>query len=386
MAGNFEEEMQFDQLSIRARKYIKKAFKGISGEDFRDYHVHILGIGTGKTGNFIHPKMASWMLPTNKLKFNFYSNAAGITNLENSDQQYLARLVQLTNTMPGKFSILAWDKFYNKNGTVNADNTLAYVPNDLIYEICLEFPDLFIPCISIHPYRKNAIKELSKWAGLGVRQVKWAPNSMGIDASDIKCIPFYEKLVEYNMTLLTHSGKEEALPLNGYQHLGNPLLFRRPLEMGVKIVMAHCAGLGSNIDLDNLKNGKEKNYKLFLRLMDEKQFSNNLFGDIAGFTQLNRCGKPLRTFLKRTDLHSRLINGSDYPLPAINSLIWTRALEQLGYITKNDRKICNEIYKYNPLLFDFVLKRCLKHPKTGDKFSEEVFCKHHVLEPAPVFV
>jgi uncharacterized protein len=188
------------------------------------------------------------------------------------------------------------------------------------------------------------------------------------------------------MTLLTHCGKEEALPIKGYQHLGNPLLFRKPLDMGVKIVMAHCASLGSNVDLDNPKKGREKNFKLFLRLMDEKQFSSNLFADISGLTQLNRCGKPLKTMLKRIDLHSRLLNGSDYPLPAINSLIWTRALEQLGYITKNDRKICNEIYKYNPLLFDFVLKRCLKHPTTGSKFSEEVFCRHHLMEPVPIYV
>jgi len=43
-------------------------------------------------------------------------------------------------------------------------------------------------------------------------------------------------------------------------------------------------------------------------------------------TQFNRIGKPLTTILAREDLHERLINGSDYPLPAINFLIRTRSL------------------------------------------------------------
>jgi len=65
------------------------------------------------------------------------------------------------------------------------------------------------------------------------------------------------------------------------------------------------------------------------------------------------CRFPFATLLKRQDLHSRLVNGSDYPLPAINSLIWTRSLVRSGFITAEERQSLNEIYDYNPLLFDF---------------------------------
>ena len=36
-------------------------------------------------------------------------------------------------------------------------------------------------------------------------------------------------------------------------------------------------------------------------------------------------------------------------------------------------RLLHEIYDYNPLLFDFVLKRPLRAPQTGERFAAEVF-------------
>ncbi|HPI23945.1 MAG TPA: amidohydrolase, partial [Spirochaetota bacterium] len=77
--------------------------------------------------------------------------------------------------------------------------------------------------------------------------------------------------------------------------------------------------------------------------------------------------------LERTDLHHRLVNGSDYPLPAVNVVIQTRVLARLGFITADERRCLNEIYRANPLLFDFVLKRTIRHPRTGARFPASVF-------------
>ena len=50
------------------------------------------------------------------------------------------------------------------------------------------------------------------------------------------------------------------------QNLGNPLLFRYPLNMGVRVVMAHCASLGMDEDFDNI--GSEvASFELFMRMM-----------------------------------------------------------------------------------------------------------------------
>ena len=96
--------------------------------------------------------------------------------------------------------------------------------------------------------------------------------------------------------------------------------------------------------------------------------------------QFNRMPKPLLTVLKRQDLHPRLVNGSDYPLPAINWLIRTRSMARAGFITAEERAALNEIYDYNPLLFDFVLKRTLRHPETRQKLSAEIFMANPGLE------
>jgi mannonate dehydratase len=69
--------------------------------------------------------------------------------------------------------------------------------------------------------------------------------------------------------------------------------------------------------------------------MDEKRYEGLVFGEISAMTQFNRAGKPLRTMLAREDLHERLVNGSDYPLPAVNILIRTAVVKH-GYIGRSE--------------------------------------------------
>lgn len=183
------------------------------------------------------------------------------------------------------------------------------------------------------------------------------------------------------MVLLCHVGKESAMEVVKFKPYGNPLLLRKPLDMGVKVIAAHCASLGMNFDLDSTFKLPTKNFKLFMRLMEEQQYEGLLFADISAMAQLNRMGIPLKTMLERTDLHHRLINGSDYPLPAVNSAVSTRVFEMLGFISSRERRALNRIYKRNPLLFDFVLKRSLKHPLNKEKkFTASIFQDHPQLQ------
>jgi uncharacterized protein len=159
------------------------------------------------------------------------------------------------------------------------------------------------------------------------------------------------------------------------QKLGNPLLLRRALDHGVKVIVAHCAGLGTNEDLDDKSRPQVENFDLFMRLMDDKRYEGLVFGETSAMTQFNRAGRPLRTILEREDLHERLVNGSDYPLPAVNMLIRMRPLVRRGYISVEEGDSLKEIYQYNPLLFDFTLKRSLKHPETGRRLPSSVFTR-----------
>ncbi|MEA2659203.1 MAG: hypothetical protein QOF64_1799, partial [Candidatus Binatota bacterium] len=115
-------------------------------------------------------------------------------------------------------------------------------------------------------------------------------------------------------------------------------------------------------------------------LLDEPKYAGLLFGEISAITQYNRMPTPLATLLSRQDLHPRLVNGSDYPLPAINALIRTSKFASEGFITADERQSLNEIYDHNPLLFDFVLKRTLRHPKTRQKLAASIFMANPGLE------
>ena len=49
-------------------------------------------------------------------------------------------------------------------------------------------------------------------------------------------------------------------------------------------------------------------------------------------------------------------------------------------ITPEECTVLNELYNYNPLLFDFVCKRLLKGPK-GETFPPALFKAHPLLPP-----
>ncbi len=362
-------------LSGPAVDLMKRAFDDIDPQRLVDYHTHIVGVGAGGTGNLLNPAMRSRRHPLKYLKFSVYLSASGIKDMENADREFVLRLADQVRHIEhhGKYRLLAFDKNYNSDGTVNLEKTEFYTSNEYVFNLAAEFPDLFVATMSVNPYRVDAIEELEKWAARGLKMIKWLPNAMGISPSDPRCDPFYQRMRELDLVLLSHTGEEKAVEAEEDQKLGNPLHLRRPLDHGIKVIAAHCAGLGENPDLDSPHRRMVPNFLLFMRLMEEKKYEGLLFGDISAMTQQNRIGLPLTTLLERRDLHPRLVNGSDYPLPAINIVISTRALARAGYITREERAWLNEMYDYNPLLFDFVLKRTMKVPGAGQRLPASVF-------------
>jgi predicted TIM-barrel fold metal-dependent hydrolase len=380
-ASSRRPEELHERLSAPAADLVKRAFEDVDPQRLVDYHTHVVGLGAGGTGNLVNPAMLSWWNPVKHLRFLVYLSASGIKDLANADREFALRLADQARHIQGhgRYRLLAFDKHHRADGTVDPHKTEFYTSNEHVFGLAAEFPDLFVPTMSVHPYRRDAIPALEKWVGQGGTMLKWLPNAMGIDPSDPRCDPFYQRMRELGVVLLSHAGEEKAVEAEEDQRLGNPLHLRRPLDHGVRVVAAHCAGLGTNPDLDHPDRPLVPNFDLFMRLMDDTKYEGLLFGDISAMTQQNRLGAPLTTILERADLHARLVNGSDYPLPAINIVISTRALVRGGYITAAERAGVNEIYDYNPLLFDFVLKRMLKRPGTGRRLPASVFMTHPLL-------
>jgi predicted TIM-barrel fold metal-dependent hydrolase len=360
-------------LGSDARHLLASTFADVSPSALFDHHVHVVGLGTNGTGTWVNPNMLSWSHPIARIRMLAYLSGSDVTDAKRADEQYIGRLLNLArSSRGGRLLLLAFDYRYDGNGNPDLEHSEFYTPNEYVYDLARKSPAMFVPAISVHPHRTDAVETLHKWADRGVRFVKWLPNAMGIDASRARHDDYYRAMVERNMVLLTHVGEEQAVEAEEDQRLGNPLLFRRPLDLGVTVVMAHAASLGSNEDLYR-PGGTALNFDLFLRLMDERRYEGRLFGEISALTQVNRLPGPLVELLRRPDLHHRLINGSDYPLPAINVVIQTRALVQHGLVTHAEREALNEIYDYNPLLFDYAVKRTVRDPESGARFPASVF-------------
>ena len=193
-----------------------------------------------------------------------------------------------------------------------------------------------------------------------------------MDPASPLCDPFYQAAAELDIPLLAHAGSELAVRGGNTEDFGNPLRLRRPLEHGVRVFVAHCASLGTSPDLDTrMKGTPVPCIELFSRMMDEPQHEGLLYGEISAVTQINRFGNALGALLVRDDWHHRLVNGSDYPLPGILPLVSLQQLERSGFIQSNEAKVLSKIRYYNPLLFDFVLKRTIS--TAGASFAPRVF-------------
>jgi mannonate dehydratase len=226
---------------------------------------------------------------------------------------------------------------------------------------------------SVHPYREDALEALRWAADHGARAVKWLPPAMGIDPSSPRCDPFYQALQSLDLPLLTHGGHELAAQGGGHQEYGNPLLLRRALEHGVRVVVAHCASLGALIDVHGHSGAgtASGNFEAFMQLMRDPAYEDLLFGDLSAVTQVNRAPEALKALLLAEDIHHRLLNGSDYPLVGILPLFSRNQLRRLGVLDAETASAVFEVQKYNPLLFDLVLKRNLTWE--GRRFPRQVF-------------
>lgn len=367
---------------------IRTAWEGVDAAQVWDCHVHLAGLGDGGTGIWVNPDMDSLMHPLQYIQKNFYLNASCTENQDamgRVDAVYVERLVSLLESMQpanvasvpsnrGRLMIFAFDWHYSEDGTRREDLSTFHVPNHAAKDVALKYPQHFIWVASIHPYRKDALIALEASIQEGAVAVKWLPAAMGIDPDSPRCDAYFEIMARHNLPLIVHAGEEKAVQGEGFQHLGNPLKLRRALAAGVRVVVAHCASHGMDIDTDHPDKPVVESFELFERMMAEPRYQGRLFGEISAVTQMNRM-HILPRILKHSDWHTRLLHGSDYPLVGIMPLFSVKKFAAEGLLDPAAVSVIQELRDYNPLLFDFVLKRHLRLQTTEGikKFPPAIF-------------
>ena len=289
--------LRIGRLLLAALALVATAASG--AQPIIDLHVHTAGIGAGDSGAFINEQMRdSW-------KFRIYLAAFGISLEEietHGDALLIARISERIERSRriDQAVILAMDGVVDRHGELDREATQLYVPNELVATETAKHANLLFGA-SVNPYRPDAIERLERAHRMGAVLVKWLPNIMHIDPADQAIVPFYHRLAELGLPLLTHTGQERAFA-TARDELGDPQRLRLPLETGVTVIAAHLAAGGETDGAEN-----------FDRLVAMFGSYSNLYTDISSLTQINRLGY-LKRALGIPGLDERMVYGSDWPL------------------------------------------------------------------------
>jgi uncharacterized protein len=353
---------------------VAAAWQGLDPALVVDAHCHLFGDGDSGRGPWMNPAMASVLSPARFVQRLFYLNAGCVHDHPGRvDESVVDRLLNQVAGLPAgaKLLLLAFDWARDARGEPLPESSTLHVPDAYARDVARAHPQGFEWAASIHPYDPAALDRLAAARASGALAVKWLPPAQNIDPASPRCDAFYRALAASGMPLITHAGDERAVAGHDAA-LGNPLKLRRPLGLGVRVIVAHCASLGAATDLDAGANGPLRSaFDLFARLMDEAEHRGRLLGDLSAVAQANRGEEVVATLLERTDWHDRLVNGSDYPLPGVVPLVGLDAFVRRGLLDAGAVPVLRAIRDHNAILFDFVLKRALA--RGGRRFAAGVF-------------
>jgi predicted TIM-barrel fold metal-dependent hydrolase len=226
------------------------------------------------------------------------------------DRLFVERLLELVKTSSlGAAVILAQDDVHDEHGRVMEGVGSFYVPNDYVLGLAAKHPE-FLPAVSIHPARRDALEELDRCLAAGAVMMKCLPNCQNINCADPRLTKFWERMAAAKLPLLAHAGGEHTLPVVRKEY-ADPRTFKRPLEIGVTVVAAHCATKSGLFDPE---------YFHHFAAMT-RQFPN-LYGDTSAFNVPIR-GRHIPECL-REPLASRMVHGSDFPVPVHGHFAWLK--------------------------------------------------------------
>jgi len=207
--------------------------------------------------------------------------------------------------------LLALEDPHDEDGNPIGRSFLGSAKNEEVATLAETSPRLLFGA-SVHPYRRDAVRDLTRLAEKGACLIKWLPSAQNIDPEDKRCLPFYEAMAHLRLPLLSHTGNEHTVP-SGDNGLNHPKKLLAALARGVTVIAAHC--------------GK----RLYLHercwFSDWKRMAlehENFYGDLSALLSPVRM-PALREIARTPALSAKVVYGSDFPMvPWVPGLpLWT---------------------------------------------------------------
>lgn len=300
-----------------------------------DGHVHLVGNGLSGSGCWLRLD-GLWHRALGEVMRRTIGLEAKAT-APDFDERFVVHLAGLVAASSLDAALLlAQDEVYDEEGK-KLDFGSFYVPNEYLFKVCARHPE-FVPAVSIHPGRKDALEELDRCLASGARALKLLPNCQNVDCSLPKYDEFWRRMAAAGLPFLCHTGGEMTVPVinRAYQ---DPRILRRPLELGVKVIAAHSSGNSHFFD--------QNYFGELTKLMDEFP---RLYADTSALNSPIRSG-VLRQ-VKESGRLGRFLHGSDFPVPV--GALWVRLR---GLITTSQWREAGKIP--NLIERDAFLKRAM---------------------------
>ncbi len=223
--------------------------------------------------------------------------------------------------------LLAFDEYHDNDGNVigaaergQKYGSDLYTSNSFVRALCAAQPGRLLFGASVHPYRgqdgASACDMLEELVRAGAVLIKWLPIHQNIRADDPRTVDFLRRAADLGMPLLIHYGGEMSLSRQHmeFEHPGPMLDVLRKLRAEgamPTVIVAHAA-------TPSFAWQSRAGHKILLAALLGEFKDAPLYADISALAAFGRT-HWLRRLSKMKELHSKLVWGSDYPIPVMVS-------------------------------------------------------------------
>lgn len=258
-----------------------------------------------------------------KVALSLFSKKLGVDKEQLIEKKYEAYVETFANNLLSskyvkKSVLLPVDGKVDLNGKeVFRDKTVCSSSED-VYEVYKKYPDLVIPFFSVNPNREDALDLIDKYVALGFKGAKFLQNFWDIDINDKRYIPYFEKIKQYNLPIIIHTGSEHAIESNPiYEKIE---IANQAIEVGCKVVLAHMG-----VDIIMQKNPLKFHHNFsfqtskfgedYYKTLEYLEKHNNVYADLSALILFFRSKVVEDLAKNQKHLHHKLLFGTDYPVP-----------------------------------------------------------------------